>query len=283
MFFVKIRVYIKADRCYTIKKTVLSKKGGKSMVKRKWTFGLVMVLMLCAILTAVACSEKVKQLVITGIPENGTIEMTVNDMTFSVDCNADGAEWNSSDAAVAVIDSEGTITLKGAGATVISARKGDLSAEFILTVVDKRIPSATCEIGGVPENNTVSVEDGEIRLTASCSDNSPVVWYSRNEAIATVDSSGKVTLLARGTVEIVAQSANDSSVFAICTLRVLGVASQGIASIGGLPQSGKIGVGNEYSLSAVETPQDCEPSEIVWSIRDTSIAKVTAEGVLTGV
>ena len=253
------------------------------MVKRKWTFGLVMVLLLCAILTAVACSEKVKQLVITGIPENGTIEMTVNDMTFSVDCNADGAEWNSSDAAVAVIDSEGTITLKGAGATVISARKGDLSAEFILTVVDKRIPSATCEIGGVPENNTVSVEDGEIRLTASCSDNSPVVWYSRNEAIATVDNSGKVTLLARGTVEIVAQSANDSSVFAVCTLRVLGVASQGIASIGGLPQSGKIGVGNEYSLSAVETPQDCEPSEIVWSIRDTSIAKVTAEGVLTGV
>ncbi len=253
------------------------------MVKRKWTFGLVMVLLLCAILTAVACSEKVKQLVITGIPENGTIEMTVNDMTFSVDCNADGAEWNSSDAAVAVIDSEGTITLKGAGATVISARKGDLSAEFILTVVDKRIPSATCEIGGVPENNTVSVEDGEIRLTASCSDNSPVVWYSRNKAIATVDSSGKVTLLARGTVEIVAQSANDSSVFAVCTLRVLGVASQGIASIGGLPQSGKIGVGNEYSLSAVETPQDCEPSEIVWSIRDTSIAKVTAEGVLTGV
>lgn len=287
MFFVKIKVYLSLFRCYTVNQKNRENDqgaiGGKVMTKKRWTFWLTIAVFVCALFTAVACDGDGGKLTIGGIPENGTVEMTETDMTLSLNCNVNGAEWSSSDSAVAVIDANGTVTLKGAGATVISARKGELSDEFILTVVDKRIPEVSCEIGGIPQDNTVSVEDGELVLTASCSDGSPVIWASRNEAVATVNDSGTVTLLRRGTVDIVARSANDSSVFAVCTLRVLGVPSQGITAVNGLPASGMIAVGSDYALFVKETPQDCEPSLIEWSVEDESIATVDADGVLHGI
>ncbi len=166
-------------------------------------------------------SSQVESLKITGRPadDTATITDTVNTLTLS--CDEADVTWASSDTAVATVEN-GTVTLLSAGSTVISVTKGEKTGEFILTVVDGRVPApATVTITGMPQNGEVQLSSGSLQLSAICSDESEVVWRSNNETIATVDETGKVTLLSPGSVEIVVQKKGESSVYSVCTLNVV--------------------------------------------------------------
>ena len=166
-------------------------------------------------------SVQVEKLEITGRPNNDTVTLTDTVNTLTLGCDETGATWASSDTAVATVEN-GVVTLHSAGSTVISVTKGEKTGEFILTVVDGRIPApATITITGVPQNGEVQLSSGSVQLSATCSDGSEIVWRSSNETIATVDETGKVTLLSPGSVEIVAQKKGETSVYSVCPLNVV--------------------------------------------------------------
>lgn len=170
---------------------------------------------------ATSSSSQVESLNITGRPTDDTVTITDTVNTLTLGCDETDVTWASSDTAVATIEN-GVVTLHSAGSTVISVTKGGKTGEFILTVVDGRIPApATVTITGVPQNGEVQLSSGSVQLSATCSDGSEVVWISHNETVATVDETGKVTFLQPGTVEIVAQKKGETSVYSVCTLNVV--------------------------------------------------------------
>ena len=166
-------------------------------------------------------SVQVEKLEITGRPNNDTVTLTDTVNTLTLGCDETGATWASSDTSVATVEN-GIVTLHSAGSTVISVKKGEKTDEFILTVVDGRVPElATITISGMPQNGEVQFLNGSLQLSATCSDSSVVVWRSNDETVATVDTAGKVTFVSPGSVDIVAQKEGDTSVYSVCTLNIV--------------------------------------------------------------
>lgn len=106
-------------------------------------------------------------------------------------------------------------------------------------------------------------------------------WLSRTPAVATVDSTGRVTALADGTAWVVATEAGgtrDSS-------RI--VVQQRLATINVTPGSRNVYLSGTapFTASAVDglgVPLAVQPT-ITWSTASTAIASITAGGVATGV
>ena len=166
-------------------------------------------------------SVQVEKLEITGRPNNDTVTLTDTVNTLTLGCDETGATWASSDTSVATVEN-GIVTLHTAGSTVISIKKGEKTDEFILTIIDGRVPElATITISGMPQNGEVQFLNGSLQLSATCSDSSVVVWRSNDETVATVDATGKVTFVSPGSVDIVAQKEGDTSVYSVCTLNIV--------------------------------------------------------------
>ena len=160
-------------------------------------------------------SAQVETLKITGRPTDDTVTLTDAENTLTLSCDESGVTWASSDTLVATVNN-GVVTLHAAGSTVISVKKGAKTDEFILTVIDGRIPElATITITGMPQNGEVQFINGGLQLSATCSDGGVVVWRSNDETVATVDETGKVTFVSPGSVDIVVQKEGETSVYSV--------------------------------------------------------------------
>ena len=130
-------------------------------------------------------------------------------------------KWSSSNEAVATVDSNGKVTAKKAGTAVITATSSNgKTASCTVTVKQKEIA-----ITGIGLNkSTTSLTEGESEiLTATIAPSNAtgdktVKWSSSNEAVAAVDSNGKVTAKKAGTAVITVTSSNGKS--ASCTVTV---------------------------------------------------------------
>ena len=130
-------------------------------------------------------------------------------------------KWSSSNEAVATVDSNGKVTAKKAGTAVITATSSNgKTAGCTVTVKQKEIA-----ITGISLNkSTTSLTEGESEtLTATITPSNAtgdktVKWSSSNEAVAAVDSNGKVTAKKAGTAVITATSSNGKT--AGCTVTV---------------------------------------------------------------
>ena len=227
-----------------------------------------------------ASSSAQEVLTIEGRPNGDLAILSDTENTLTLVCGESNAVWTSSDTAVATVQN-GKVTLLSAGSTVIRAQKGNKTGEFILTVVDERTPAPVrVTVENAPEEALLSI--GSLQLNATCSDGSEVVWFSRNEAVATVDATGKVTLLQRGSVEIVAQKKGDASVYTVCALKVLAEPVTALTAVLGLDETGTVKALKAVQLSLATTPADCEPFETEWSVEDDTVAAVSPTGELLG-
>ncbi|MBR6283236.1 MAG: Ig-like domain-containing protein, partial [Muribaculaceae bacterium] len=130
--------------------------------------------------------------------------------------------WTTSDATVAVVDQNGTVTAVAAGQAVITATTTDgtnLSASCQVTVTEVLATSLSL-------NKTfVGLVRGEtVTLTAIVqpddTTNPAVEWTSNDATIATVDQNGTVTAKAVGMTTIIARTTDGSGLVAACTVRV---------------------------------------------------------------
>lgn len=127
-------------------------------------------------------------------------------------------QWTSSNNSVATVDSNGVVTSKNSGSTIITATTHNgLKTEFFIEV-ETPVTNITLN------SNEINLNlGGTFKLDAtvnpSNASNKNIKWISANESIATVDQSGNVAADVAGTTYISAVSA-DGKVVATCTVNV---------------------------------------------------------------
>ena len=106
-------------------------------------------------------------------------------------------------------------------------------------------------------------------------DNAIFTWKSSDKEVATVTSKGKVTGRSVGTATITVKTDNGKT--ATCTVTV----KPAPTNVSLNKEAVNIGVGQKYTLTATLTPSNAV-TYCTWSSSDTSVATVTAGGIVTG-
>nr|WP_315021699.1 kelch repeat-containing protein [uncultured Aminipila sp.] len=120
---------------------------------------------------------------------------------------------------------------------------------------------------------SVLLNEGEtVQLSTSYNldNNKNYIWSSTNQAVATVDSSGKVTAVAEGITDIYAQN-TDGTFKEYIPVKVTALADE-------LRLAVHLKAGEKAKLYLTD-----DPSKATWTSMDSSIATVAADGQVTGV
>jgi uncharacterized protein YjdB len=194
--------------------------------------------------------------------------------------------WTSSSPSVANVSSTGTVTVLAFGPPVtITATTEGRSGTATITIV-RPVASVTV----TPPTNTVSV-GATLTLTATPRDDAGVVlldrtitWTSSNPAVATVSSTGNVSVLAVGPPVTMTATSEGRSGSATITI------IQPVASVVVTPATTTVSAGSNATLTAVTRDADGNilTGRITsWTSSDASIAIVAAgangTGIVTGV
>lgn len=189
--------------------------------------------------------------------------------------------WTSSNPKYVKVSSTGKVTGLKAGKTVTITVK---------TKSGKRVDTCKVYVGevdvsGVKLNKTSATLGAgstlQLKATVSPSTatNQKVKWKSSNEGVVKVSSSGKVTAVANGTA-LVSCITVDGEFVAICKITVKTIEVMGVK----LDKSSlSIGVGDSYTLKATIVPENASNQNVVWESTDSSVAKVSSTGKVTGV
>lgn len=187
--------------------------------------------------------------------------------------------WRSSNASVASVSDEGTVTALRVGTAIVTAlAAADTSkrATALITVryapVVTMTPSSALLQPGGTRQFTANVQ-------ADAGVNTSVTWSSSNPAVAVVSSSGLVTAQSMGTTIITATSVADESRRATATVTVAPAVrdvmiSPAILTIA--PQATEL-------LTATVLGDAGVPTGIIWRSANPSVASVAANGAVTGV
>lgn len=184
--------------------------------------------------------------------------------------------WSSSNTAVATVSSTGVVTAKAAGSATImvTANDGGSTATCAVTV--------SVPVSGVSLDKTsLTLPVGDTQtLTATVSPSNAsdksVAWSSGNTSVATVSSTGVVTAKAAGTTTITVTT-KDGGKTATCNVTVV-IPVTGVS----LDQMSLTMVaGDNRTLTATVSPSDATDKSVTWSSSNTSVATVSATGVVT--
>jgi len=185
--------------------------------------------------------------------------------------------WSSTDETVATVDENGLVTAVGKGTAMIIAltEEGYKSAMCTVTV-DNVVTSVTLN------NEALTIaKNGTAQLTATCTpadaDDLSLTWASSDETVATVDATGQVTAIGKGTATITVTAA--TGVSAQCVVTV----TNPMTSFRFANATLTLQKGSSQALTLVPTPADADPVTLVWSSTDETVATVDENGVLTAI
>ncbi|MEA4988774.1 MAG: kelch repeat-containing protein [Anaerovorax sp.] len=114
-------------------------------------------------------------------------------------------------------------------------------------------------------------EKVQLSTSYNLANNTNYTWSSTNEAVATVDANGKVTAVAIGEVDIYAQNTDGTFKEYIPVKVVEGIADE-------LRLAVHLKVGEKAKLYLTDNP-----SEVIWSSMDESVATVSSDGQVIGI
>lgn len=211
-----------------------------------------------------SCTIKVTPIYISSIsiPESWEAKvgdiLNINAIVMPESATNKTIRWSSSNTFIADVDDNGNVTAKSVGECTVKARTtdgSDLESICKITVLPTAIESLSlnsttfnCKVGEsfrigatiLPENATVKTLN----------------WSSSDENIATVDSSGEVTIYNVGECEIHAHTTDGSDIDAVC--KVTGTLDPGEVMVDGL-----LYVYNNLKKTAILTKCVNSNSEVV--------------------
>jgi uncharacterized protein YjdB/alpha-tubulin suppressor-like RCC1 family protein len=198
--------------------------------------------------------------------------------------------WSTSNSSLATVSATGVVTGVAAGGpvTITATSEGQGGTAAVTVTAVPVVPVASVTVS--PASSTINVGT-TVQLAATTKDANGnvltgrvVTWTSSDNALATVSSSGLVTgVAAGGPVTITATSEGQSGTAAVTVTAVPVVP---VASVTVSPASSTINVGTTVQLTA--TTKDANGNVltgrvITWSTSNSSLATVSATGVVTGV
>ena len=190
--------------------------------------------------------------------------------------------WASSDETVARVDGNGNVSAVRAGTATITVTStdGGFSASCNVTVAESVI-----HVTGVSLNKEhIEITSGSMDRLGEMVEpenaaNKSVVWYSTDEAVATVQQSGVILAHEPGQAQIIVVT-NDGQKTARCQITVnpLHVNYVGIAT-----SSKIIYTGTTFQPELVIRPPEANDRSVVWSSSNEAVATVNQDGVITGI
>ncbi|MBR4455918.1 MAG: Ig-like domain-containing protein [Solobacterium sp.] len=208
---------------------------------------------------------------------------TINYYIYPDDADDNSVTWYSYDPAIATVDQSGIVTAVSKGITAVKVVSNDGGYMATCQINVGEADPSVIHVESVSLDKTaVTMEKGGTEtLTAAVlpanAANKDILWKSDNSAVATVDSTGKVTGVSGGTANITATTV-DGGKTATCTVTV-SVPVTGVSL--DKTELTMVKDSNE-TLTATILPEDATNKEVIWSTSDSSVATV-ADGVVTAV
>ena len=193
--------------------------------------------------------------------------------TISPTDSTDTITWSSEPTSTVTVDENGKIVAVGTGDAVVTVTAGGKTDSINVHVV---LPATNVTIAG-DEEITIH-RGGNQQLSATVeptgtTDN--LVWVSDNTSVATVDSTGRVTALAKGTAHITARAGTKTD-------RVTVTVDAPITAFTSSETNISIVKGKTKSLTYTITPNDTtDPTNITWESDSTSKVEVDSTGKIT--
>ena len=198
--------------------------------------------------------------------------------------------WISSDTTVATVVDSGTaipsaqVTARKPGTAVITAvnASNNVYATCIVTVQQ---PITSLDIGIAGKKYTTydtTLKEGFVFMEAlyqpSNATEKDFKWDSSDKTVATVDETGKVTLLKEGTTYI---SVASSKYTAFCILNIVTTPPTPISTITTEPKELNMVKGDTSIIKATYVPIDATDPTLIWTSLDEKVAKVDNTGKVT--
>lgn len=194
--------------------------------------------------------------------------------------------WSSSNANVAMVDTNGIVQGVNIGSSTITAKTkdGNLAAYCAVRVIATTsvLPVYSVTIS----QNTLSIlkgNTGSLYATVypTNATNKKIMWTSNDTRVATVDSNGLITAFATGTVTITAKT-EDGNKTATCIVTVT-TNQTAVSSVTMSKNTLWILQGNTSLLYANVYPTNATNKKILWTSSDTKVATVDSNGRVTAV
>ena len=219
--------------------------------------------------TGVSLSDKTVTL---GVDEKYTLTANIKPSNAS----DKAVKWSSSDKSIVSVSSSGVLTGKDQGTATITCKTvdGSFKATCTVTVLKK--------VTGVTLNKTSGVlylgKTLTLKPTVYPTDatDKTVRWYSGNKNVATVDKYGKVTPVSPGKVTI-GVTTNEGEFRAYCSLEV----RKAVESISLNKTSLTLYVDDTYQLKTTVLPDDATLKTVTWTVSDSRVLSVDANGKIT--
>ena len=213
------------------------------------------------------------------VGQTTTLTATLRDQSGAI-ITGRTVTWTTSNANVATVSANGTVTAVAAGSATITATREGKSGTASITV--KTVPVGSVALS--PSSITVpATTTGTFNVTVKDTNGTVVTdrlvtWTSSNNSVATVSSSGVVTGVAVGSATITATSETKSAT---------GTVSVTPAPVSTVTVTGNTTVVVGSNTTLVATVKDANGAvlsrTVTWSSSNTSIATVTPSGVVHGV
>ncbi|HTE47308.1 MAG TPA: Ig-like domain-containing protein [Gemmatimonadaceae bacterium] len=238
-----------------------------------------------------ASSTEIQELVNSVVVSLGLQTLTVGQTVQAGAIAHDGAgstlngvtiTWSSSDPSVASISAAGLVTAIAPGTTQITGAVGTRSASTTVTVTGAPVAAVTVALSpaavvvGQPVTATATALDANNTVLTG----RPVTWSSSNPNVATVSSSGAVSVIGPGAADIIATS---EGAIGKATLTVQ---SPAIGSVSVSLSSTSLAPGQTTTATAVVRDSAATVVTglpIAWSSSDNTVATVNSEGLVTAV
>ena len=213
---------------------------------------------------------------ITLTPENTTYQLV---STITPDNCTDVVSYETNNSAVAVVDSNGLVTLVNDGTCDITVRCGSKTAICSVTVENV---SVDCESITLSETSITLTDRSQHDITATVTPNNctyEVSWSSEDDNVVTTDNGGHITAVSNGITNIVATCGTKSaSCVVTVSLEEVNVPCTSIQ----LSSDTLTFTGNgSQTLTCTVTPENTTDT-ITWSSDNESVATVN-NGVVTAV
>ena len=190
--------------------------------------------------------------------------------------------WSSSNSNIAVVNKDGKVTAISAGSVIIKATTTDgtnISADCNVTVKKRLVSSISLN----KSSTTIyvgSTEQLSANISPSDASDTILTWTSSNSNIASVNNNGVITAISAGTAIVTAETTDGSNLSASCTVFVQNVLATSICLN---KTSLTLDKDETAQLVATVYPSNATIKTVTWKSANTSIARVSSNGVVTAV